>query len=74
MAIIPTVRRRSMKAALAFYTGMLDFERVDGNDDVGDPSFSVLSRDGDQIFQAAPIRVLPAARRRACRRRLGGLA
>ena len=50
MAIIPTVRCRSMKAALAFYTGILDFERVDGDDDLADPSFSVLARDGDQIF------------------------
>jgi catechol 2,3-dioxygenase-like lactoylglutathione lyase family enzyme len=50
MAIIPTVRCRSMRASLAFYTGMLDFERVDGDDDLGDPSFSVLARDGHQLF------------------------
>src|SRR5262245_22879097 len=31
-AIIPTVRCRSMRAALAFYTGVLDFERVDGDE------------------------------------------
>jgi catechol 2,3-dioxygenase-like lactoylglutathione lyase family enzyme len=30
MAIIPTVRCRSMRKSLAFYTGVLDFERVDG--------------------------------------------
>jgi catechol 2,3-dioxygenase-like lactoylglutathione lyase family enzyme len=39
-----------MRKALAFYTGVLDFERVDGDDSFDDPSFSVLSRDGDQIF------------------------
>jgi catechol 2,3-dioxygenase-like lactoylglutathione lyase family enzyme len=50
MAIIPTVRCSSMRKSLAFYTGVLDFERVDGDDDLNDPSFSVLSRDGDQIF------------------------
>jgi catechol 2,3-dioxygenase-like lactoylglutathione lyase family enzyme len=50
MAIIPTVRCRSMKTSLAFYTGVLDFERVDGDDDLGDPSFSVLSRDGHQLM------------------------
>jgi catechol 2,3-dioxygenase-like lactoylglutathione lyase family enzyme len=50
MAIIPTVRCRSMRTSLAFYTGVLDFERVDGDDDLGDPSFSVLSRDGSQLF------------------------
>src|SRR5262245_28708157 len=50
MAIIPTVRCRSMRAALAFYTGVLDFERVDGDDTSDDPSFSVLSRDGDHLY------------------------
>src|SRR6266567_5715891 len=50
MAIIPTVRCRNMRTSLAFYTGVLDFERVDGDDELGDPSFSVLSRDGDQLI------------------------
>jgi len=50
MAIIPTVRCRSMRASLAFYTEVLDFVRVDGDDDLGDPSFSVLSRDGDELY------------------------
>jgi catechol 2,3-dioxygenase-like lactoylglutathione lyase family enzyme len=49
MAIIPTVRCRNMRKSLAFYTGVLDFERVDGDDVLDDPSFSVLSRDGDQL-------------------------
>ena len=50
MAIIPTVRCRSMRTSLAFYTSVLDFERVDGDDSLGDPSFSVLARDGGQLF------------------------
>ena len=50
MAIIPTVRCRSMRTSLSFYTGVLDFEHLDGDDDLGDPSFSVLSRDGYQLF------------------------
>jgi catechol 2,3-dioxygenase-like lactoylglutathione lyase family enzyme len=50
MAIIPTVRCRSMKKSLAFYTGVLDFERVDGDDHMDDPSFSILSREGDQLW------------------------
>jgi catechol 2,3-dioxygenase-like lactoylglutathione lyase family enzyme len=50
MAIIPTVRCRSMRTSLAFYTGVLDFEHVDGDDDLDDPSFSVLSRGGDQLI------------------------
>src|SRR5262249_60841989 len=50
MAIIPTVRCRNMRAALAFYTAVLDFERVDGDDTLDDPSFSALARGGDYIF------------------------
>ena len=50
MAIIPTVRCRTMTKSLAFYTGVLDFVRVDGDDDVADPCFSVLARDGHQLW------------------------
>lgn len=50
MAIVPTVRCRNMRESLAFYTGVLDFERVDGDDDLDDPSFSVLSRGGDRLI------------------------
>ena len=50
MSIIPTVRCRSMKTSLAFYTAVLDFARVDGDDNPGDPSFSVLLRDGCRLF------------------------
>jgi catechol 2,3-dioxygenase-like lactoylglutathione lyase family enzyme len=50
MAIIPTVRCRNMRAALAFYTGVLDFERVDGDDTLDDPCFSALARGGDYLF------------------------
>ena len=50
MSIIPTVRCRSMRKSLAFYTGVLDFERVDGDEDLADPAFSVLERDGHQLW------------------------
>jgi catechol 2,3-dioxygenase-like lactoylglutathione lyase family enzyme len=50
MTIIPTVRCRSMRAALTFYTGVLDFERVDGDDTLDDPCFSVLMRKGSPLF------------------------
>jgi hypothetical protein len=39
-----------MRTSLAFYTGVIDFERVDGDDDLADPSFSVLSRNGDRLL------------------------
>jgi catechol 2,3-dioxygenase-like lactoylglutathione lyase family enzyme len=50
MAIIPTLRCRSMQKSLAFYTEVLDFERVDGDDSLEDPSFSVLARDGGHLI------------------------
>lgn len=50
MAIIPTVRCSNMAASLEFYTRILDFERVDGDDDLADPSFNSLSRDGSFLF------------------------
>ena len=50
MPIIPTVRCRDMRASLAFYTGVLDFARVDGDDYLADPSFCVLARGGDRLY------------------------
>ena|SRR6516162_1757157 len=50
MAIIPTVRCANMRTSLAFYTGVLDFRRVGGDDQLDDPSFSILSRGVDQLF------------------------
>lgn len=50
MAIIPTVRCRNMRWSLAFYTGVLDFERVGGDEDPGDPSFCVLVREGHHLM------------------------
>jgi catechol 2,3-dioxygenase-like lactoylglutathione lyase family enzyme len=50
MTIIPTVRCRHMEVSIAFYTKVLDFERVDGDDDNDDPSFTVLVRQGDRLF------------------------
>ncbi len=49
MSIIPTVRCSNMRRSLAFYTGVLDFVHVGGDDQIDDPSFSVLSRDGDPL-------------------------
>lgn len=50
MAIIPTVRCSRMAASIAFYTSILDFECIEGEPDDGDPSFSVLMREGDRLF------------------------
>jgi catechol 2,3-dioxygenase-like lactoylglutathione lyase family enzyme len=39
-----------MRSSLEFYTKVLDFEHVDGDDELNDPSFSVLKRDGGLLF------------------------
>jgi catechol 2,3-dioxygenase-like lactoylglutathione lyase family enzyme len=49
MSIVPLVRCSDMRVALAFYTGQLDFVRVDGDDDLADPTFSALSRGGAKL-------------------------
>jgi len=50
MAIVPTVRCRDMRASVAFYTGVLDFERAGGDDRLDDASFTVLKRGKDFLF------------------------
>lgn len=50
MAIIPIVRCSNMRKSLAFYTGILDFERADGDDRLDDPSFTALTRGGDSLY------------------------
>jgi catechol 2,3-dioxygenase-like lactoylglutathione lyase family enzyme len=39
-----------MEASITFYTKVLDFEWVDGDDDNSDPSFSVLMREGHSLI------------------------
>jgi catechol 2,3-dioxygenase-like lactoylglutathione lyase family enzyme len=39
-----------MRRSIAFYTGILDFERVDGDGDLDDPCFSALVRDGSHFY------------------------
>jgi len=39
-----------MRAALAFYTSVLDFVLVDGDDNVADPSFHTVVREGSTLF------------------------
>ena len=50
MAIIPTLHCRNMRASLAFYTGVLDFQQVGGDDRQEDPAYAVLSRRGDFLI------------------------
>jgi catechol 2,3-dioxygenase-like lactoylglutathione lyase family enzyme len=52
MAIIPQIRCSRFATAVEFYTKILDFEYVEGDDQAStqDAAFCVLSREGDQIF------------------------
>ena len=48
MSLIPMMRCRDMRASVAFYTTILDFERTDGDDDPAEHDLIVLGRGGDQ--------------------------
>jgi catechol 2,3-dioxygenase-like lactoylglutathione lyase family enzyme len=50
MAIIATIRCRNIRASVAFYTEVLDFELANGDDELTDPGFCVLTRDGDYVY------------------------
>jgi catechol 2,3-dioxygenase-like lactoylglutathione lyase family enzyme len=50
MPIIPTVRCSNLRRSVAFYTDVLDFQYVEGDDDLADPAFCVLSREGSLLF------------------------
>jgi catechol 2,3-dioxygenase-like lactoylglutathione lyase family enzyme len=50
MAIIPSVRCSRLAASIAFYTKILDFTYVEGDDDTGDPAFCALMRQNDSLF------------------------
>ncbi len=50
MAIIPTLRCRWLARSLAFYTRVLDFERVGPDGEVSDPGFVALEREGHELF------------------------
>jgi catechol 2,3-dioxygenase-like lactoylglutathione lyase family enzyme len=47
--IVPTVRCRDMAEAVAFYTGIFDFELAGTWPESGDPAFTVLRRDGGEL-------------------------
>lgn len=49
MALIPMMRCRDMRRSVAFYTGVLDFQRTDADDDPADYDFITLGRGGDRL-------------------------
>ncbi|MBK8649570.1 MAG: VOC family protein [Gemmatimonadetes bacterium] len=50
MPIIPTIRCRHMATSLAFYTNVLDFTCIGGDDAVADPAFCALEREGERVY------------------------
>lgn len=52
MAIIPAIRCRRFAESFDFYTKILDFEYVDGDDSTTSnaAAFCVLAREGNEIF------------------------
>jgi catechol 2,3-dioxygenase-like lactoylglutathione lyase family enzyme len=49
MSLIPMMRCRDMRASVAFYTTILDFERTDGDDDPAEHDLIMLGRGADQL-------------------------
>jgi catechol 2,3-dioxygenase-like lactoylglutathione lyase family enzyme len=52
MTLIPMLRCRDMQTSVAFYTRVLDFERIDADDDPAEYDFITLGRGGDQLALA----------------------
>lgn len=50
MAIIPTLRVRKLTASVEFYTKVLDFERLEADNELSDPGFVELRRGNDRLF------------------------
>ncbi len=50
MTIVPTIRCSRISRSISFYTNILDFTYVGGDEVQTDPSFHVLARDGDLLF------------------------
>ena len=50
MAIVPVLHCRSIAAALAFYTSVLDFVVVGGDEGAEGPAYRVLARRGDYVI------------------------
>lgn len=53
MSLIPLMRCRDLRAAVAFYTTILDFERIDGDDDPAKHDLIMLGRG---VYQLAIAR------------------
>ncbi len=49
MSLIPMMRCRDLRASVAFYTRILDFELTDAVDDPADHDFITLGRGGDRL-------------------------
>ncbi|MES2442864.1 MAG: VOC family protein [Pseudomonadota bacterium] len=49
MTLIPTVKCRDLTEAVAFYTGVLDFELQGSWPETGDPAFAIVTRDGHEL-------------------------
>ena len=49
MTLIPVVHCHSMHYAVVFYTKVLDFELIGRWPDLGDPAYSLLMREGQEL-------------------------
>lgn len=49
MTLIPTVKCRNADEAIAFYTGVLDFEQPWRWPESGDPAYAIVTRGGHEL-------------------------
>jgi catechol 2,3-dioxygenase-like lactoylglutathione lyase family enzyme len=49
MTLIPTVKCRDIDEAIAFYTGVLDFDRPWRWPETGEPAFAIVTRGGHEL-------------------------
>ena len=55
MAIVPVLHCQSISAAVVFYTAVLDFEIVSGDERVEDPAYRVLARRDDYLILSSHL-------------------
>lgn len=58
MTLIPTLRCRNMRQSLAFYAGILDFERVHGDDELSCDCGIAMQRRALPNNQMEPTRLM----------------
>jgi catechol 2,3-dioxygenase-like lactoylglutathione lyase family enzyme len=49
MSLVPTLKCRNLREAVAFYTQVLDFTLAEPDEPLDDPGYIILTRKGDEL-------------------------